>query len=436
MQENKTLESLFRLDLFQEIETKFRNHFNLPLETIGLNGTPLRAYCSADCRSPFCTILCRPKAGEKRCVQDRLRSLHMAFETGQPYSTLCHAGILVSCVPIMNNEVPLGGIFLGKCLSEPFSPIIEEDMNKRLIGLRLSRKALFSAAGTLPVLSARYLHEAVEFLFILLYDNTALDPCVIQWKQQKTVQQARIGEIIQQQKDISPEEPYPFRYEQDLISKVKIGDKTGAREILNSILGSILFRNPGQVTILKVRLVELLSILSRTASESGEDAEMLLEKNSDYINRVIALETQEDICIWISQALNDFIDRVYEHLKTQGHVRLQPALDYIQKNYLDKITLEQISRAAHLSVSRLCHLFKEQMNSTVFDYLTQLRVSRAQALLLSTDRSCIEICFDSGFTNLSYFNRTFKQRVGLTPTLFRRQNSPESRSWIAPPRPQ
>ena len=206
------------------------------------------------------------------------------------------------------------------------------------------------------------------------------------------------------------------------MAKVRIGDKTGAREILNSILGSIVFRNPGQINILKVRLVELLSILSRSASEAGVDPDLLLEKNVGYISKVVSLDTQEDICIWISLALNDFIDSVYELQKPLRDDRLRPAVESIQKHYREKITLEEIARAAHLSVSRLCHLFRERMRLTIFDYLTDLRISRARSLLISTDRTCLEICYDSGFNNLSYFNRTFKQHTGMSPTQFRRQN--------------
>jgi two-component system, response regulator YesN len=414
--------NLFSPDQFRKIEKSFRKHFDLALETIGLTGKQISSHCSGDCRTAFCKIVCSTKAGEKRCIQDRLRTMHMAMETGQPYTTLCHAGIIVSCVPIMNNDILLGGIFLGKCLSESFGSVIEGDLNKRLLRLRIDKVALFSAARKLPVLGARYIHEAVEFLFIMLYDTTGLDPHVIQWKQQKTLQQAKIGEIIQQQKLTGLNEKYPFQREQELIAKVKIGDKTGAREILNSILGNILFRNPGQLNILRVRLVELLSILSRSASESGADPDILLEKNSDYINRMITLETQEDICIWISRALNDFIDSVYELQKAQKYTRLKPVLEYLQRNYKNKISLKDIAKAAHISASRLCHLFKEQLNATVFDYLTNLRINQVKYLLLSTDMTCIEMCFDSGFTNLSYFNRTFKKRVGMTPTQFRNQN--------------
>lgn len=407
---------------FRKIETMFHKHFNLPLEMTDLQGEPITSYCSEGCDPAFCRTVQRTLAGRKRCLQDKRRGLHMAFETGQPYTTLCHAGIMVTCVPVINHDTPLGGIFLGKCLSEPFCFAIQEDMQKRLIGLRLSKRLLCSAAEQLPIFSARHVHEAVEFLFILLYDTTRLDPRVIEWRRQRTLQQSRIGEVIHQRKTAGFDGKYPLQSEQELIAKVKIGDQTGAREILNSILGTILFQNPGRLNILKVRLVELLSILSRSASESGADPEILLEKNADYINKVLALETQEEICAWISLALNDFIDSVYHLHSMQKNQRLKPALEYLQKHYCGKVALEDIARSAHLSVSRLCHLFKEQFGFTVFDYLANLRIKRAQYLLLSTDRTCLQICLDSGFANLSYFNRTFKQRTGMTPSQFRRKN--------------
>lgn len=407
---------------FEEIERVFRRNFNFPLETIDLKGRTVDSHCSSGCQPEYCKLLCQSRSGQKRCIQDRIRSLHMAFETGQPYTTICHAGIIVCCVPVMNHDVSLGGIICVRGLAETFNQTLQEDIIKRLIGLKYDPDLLFKAAQKLPVYNTRLIHDAAEYLYIMLYDRTRLDPHVIQWRRQQTTQQAKIGETIHQHKFAGINEKYPFQSEQELIAKVRIGDKTGAREILNSLLGSIMFRNPGQLNILKIRLVELLGILSRSASEAGVDPDILLGKNADYINKVLTLESQTEICSWISLALNDFIESVYEQLRIQKNTRLRPAMEYMQKHYQDRIRIEDIAEASHMSISRLCHLFKEQFRFTVFDYLTDLRVSRAKYLLVSTDMTCLEICLNSGFNNLSYFNRTFKKRISMTPSQFRRQN--------------
>lgn len=346
----------------------------------------------------------------------------MAFETGQPYTTLCHAGILFSCIPIMHREKPLGGMLTGKCLSEAFSETIGQDMLKRLAGLRFPENRLLEEARQLPITSGRLLHEAVEFLFILVYETAHLDPYVIEWRRMQTAQQAHIGELIQEHKQTGRDEPYPFESERRLIAKVKSADSRGAQDQLNTLLAGILYRYPGQTNILKIRLTELLGILSRAAAEAGADPESLLEKNASYISKVISLQTQEEICIWLSVAVQELIDCVRATQQPHRLQRLQPAIDFIHQNFHKKITLEQIARAAHFSVSRLCHLFRERMQMTVIAYLNEVRISRAKHLLAATDWGCLEICFESGFENLSYFNRTFKKLTGLTPSQFRKQN--------------
>ncbi len=428
MTENKTIDvckisSFIRRDLFDSIHERFRRHYGLSIETIGTDGRRIPGLCSDSCEPTFCSYIRKNPAARKRCLQERLRSLHMAFETGQSYTALCHAGILFSCIPIMHRETPLGGMLTGKCLSEPFNETIGQDMLKRLAGLRFSAERLFEEARSLPITSGRLLHEAVEFLFILVYETAKLDPHVIEWRQRQTAQQAHIGELIQEHKQAGLEQGYPFELEKRLIAKVQLADKS-ADDLLNTLLAGILFHSPGQVNILKIRLTELLGILSRAAAEAGADAETLLEKNASYISKVISLQSQEEICLWFSVAVRELIDCVSAAKKPSRLERLQPALEFLQQHFRERITLEQIARSAHLSVSRLCHLFQERLQTTAVAYLNELRINWAKRLLSTTEKTCLEICYESGFENLSYFNRTFKKLTGLTPSQFRKQYHP------------
>lgn len=421
---NKTckIDDFIRSDVFKIIEERFRKHYDLVLETIDRQGRRIRGLCSESWEPAFCSSIRKNPVARKRCLQERLRSLQMAFETGQPYTTLCHAGILFTCIPIMHRDTPLGGMLTGKCLSEPFNETIGQDMLKRLAGLRFRQERFLKEARHLPIISGRRLHEAVEFLFILIYETAQLDPYVMEWRRKQTAQQAHIGELIQEHKQTGWDGTYPFESERRLMTKVKIGDKRGAQDLLNTILAGILYRYPGQMNILKIRLTELLGIISRAAAEAGADAESLLEKNASYISKVISLQSQEEICLWISVAVQELMDCVLSTQKPNHLERLQPAIDFIHQHFREKITLEQIARAAHMSVSRLCHLFQERMQTTVIAYLNEMRISWAKRLLATTDWTCLKIGYESGFENLSYFNRTFKKLTGLTPRQFREQN--------------
>jgi two-component system response regulator YesN len=416
------LTKLLGKEKFERIERIFRKHFQLGLETRNIQGKGLKHMCSADCQPKFCRIIQNSTAGRRRCSKDCRRSLKIAIETGQSYISLCHAGIVLVCVPIMDKDKALGGIFFGKCLWEPVTQILVNDVEKRLSGIRVNREKLTAALRELPFIQGRKINKAAQFLFDLLYEVAAFDPRVIRWRRERSEQQSQIGEFIQERKKLGTEWHYPLESERELMGKVKIGDRTGAKEILNSILGTILFKAIGELGILKVRMLELLSILSRSAVEGGVDVNVMLEKNLTYANKVMQINNQEDLCAWISTALNEFIELVYSSQDARKVSQIRPAINYIDANYNKPITLADVAKASHLSISRLAHVFKEQMGITIIDYLTSVRIERAKQLLLATDQNCTKICFQVGYNNQSYFTRTFKGLVGMTPRQFKSRN--------------
>jgi len=407
---------------FEEIESVFGEHFQLGLETTDINGKEIKSMCSKGCQPRFCEAVRGSRAGVRRCNEERRRSVKIAIETGQSYISLCHAGIVSVCVPVMDKDTALGGMFFGKCLWEPVTQILVKDVEKRLRGLGIERRKLASALRKLAVIPGRKIHKAAGFLFDLLYEVGGFDSRVVRWRQQRSEQQSQIGELIQERKKLGTEWKYPLESERELMGKVKIGDRTGAKEILNSILGTILFHNPGELGTLKARLLELLSILSRSAVEGGVAIDVMLEKNLAYVNKVMQIDNQEDLCAWISTALNEFIELVYTSQDAKKVTKISPAINYIDANYDKSITLDEIAKVSHLSNSRLSHIFKEQMGITIIDYLTSVRIERAKELLLATSQSCTEICFQIGYGNQSYFTRIFKELVGMTPHQFRARN--------------
>jgi two-component system response regulator YesN len=390
------LTKLLGKEKFERIERIFRKHFQLGLETGNIQGKGIKQMCSADCEPTFCRIVQNSTVGRSRCKKERRRSLKIAIETGQSY--------------------------ISQCLWEPVTQILINDVEKRLNGIRVNRKKLTTAMYELPFIQGRKINEAAQFLFDLLYEVAAFDPRVIRWRRERSEQQSQIGEFIQERKKLGTEWHYPLESERELMGKVKIGDRTGAKEILNSILGTILFKTIGELGILKARLLELLSILSRSAVEGGVNIDVMLEKNLTYLNKVMQINNQEDLCAWISTALNEFIELVYSSQDAKKVSQIRPAINYIDANYNKTIILADVAKASHLSISRLAHIFKEQMGITIIDYLTSVRIERAKQLLLATDQNCTEICFEVGYNNQSYFTRTFKGLVGMTPRQFKDRN--------------
>jgi len=91
------------------------------------------------------------------------------------------------------------------------------------------------------------------------------------------------------------------------------------------------------------------------------------------------------------------------------------------RNYRDKIKLSNLSEIINMAEGSLCRFFRQKMGMTIFQYLNKIKVDFACKLLIDTDMNIIDICFDSGFNNLSHFNKQFKKITGLTPKEYRKK---------------
>ena len=93
---------------------------------------------------------------------------------------------------------------------------------------------------------------------------------------------------------------------------------------------------------------------------------------------------------------------------------------YIEKNYMNDIQLDQLSRDLYANKYYLARLFREVTGMTIFTYLYRRRINQAKIhFLIHPDKSIMDICFMVGFKNRSHFGRVFKKLEGMTPERFR-----------------
>ena len=100
--------------------------------------------------------------------------------------------------------------------------------------------------------------------------------------------------------------------------------------------------------------------------------------------------------------------------------RIDRVCRFLAERYEGDVSLPEAAAVAHLSVPAFCRFFKSRTGKTFVGYLTELRIGRACRLLIETDRSVSDIAFDSGFANLSNFNRRFRALKRTRPVDFRR----------------
>jgi AraC-like DNA-binding protein len=108
--------------------------------------------------------------------------------------------------------------------------------------------------------------------------------------------------------------------------------------------------------------------------------------------------------------------------RLEVHRRLEMAAGYMRDNYTQPLRLAQIARAACLSPHHFLRLFRSLHGLTPLQYLTQVRLERSHELLVTTDRSITDICFDVGFESPTSFSTLFRRNFGQSPVQFRRSS--------------
>ncbi len=157
---------------------------------------------------------------------------------------------------------------------------------------------------------------------------------------------------------------------------------TATREVAQSAICSMLDQAPGQ------RLLSLLNLL------------LLLGNDS----RTVFLASAASQAVSSPSATEERIGRV---------------ISYLHEHYREEISVAKLMRTAALSRSSLHRLFKLHTSTTVVEYVAQLRVGNACALLLNSQKSVAAIADEVGYRNLANFNRQFKMFKKKTPREFR-----------------
>jgi AraC-like DNA-binding protein len=99
---------------------------------------------------------------------------------------------------------------------------------------------------------------------------------------------------------------------------------------------------------------------------------------------------------------------------------LEHIRQWLDNDYLHSPTLTDLADEHHISIGHLCRAFLRYSGKTVIEYLQERRLAVAMHKLATTDAKVLSVALESGFRDLSYFNRTFRRFAGKTPGAYRR----------------
>ena len=99
-----------------------------------------------------------------------------------------------------------------------------------------------------------------------------------------------------------------------------------------------------------------------------------------------------------------------------------PVLEYIHEHYYEKITVLQLAKIGTTNTKALSKQFVKYFGVNPLGYITNLRLQKAQTLLLQTNHKINEIALSVGFNDPLYFSNVFRKTIGISPREFRNKN--------------
>ena len=353
------------------------------------------------------------------CIKNLISSSKLAAQLGEPYVFVCKAGLVKIAVSLIINGQILGCFLAG--------PIIMGGLKESVITNVFSLNNIHFDSYPKIILFLRAMKvfkpKDVSYLSALLGNcilasitpNSDYSSINSQYKEQR-----RIGESLQKYKKENKTMPYPYEMESKLIENVKDGDTKNSLEAFKKLLSEISLIEVGDLTSIKTKVLSICTILSRIATERTNLPQEQAESYFYDMNILNQAVSFQELSILASNLIESITQTISSNAYSGNSQIIKLAIQNINENYKNKISLKTVADHLHTNPSYLSTLFKQEMGTTFTDYLNQVRINRSCELLADSKLSLIDISIQSGFDGQSYFTKVFRKIKGTTPKDYRK----------------
>lgn len=373
-------------------------------------------------QSKFCNFFDVYQDPGSVCMKNLVSSSRLAAQLGEPYVFVCKAGLVKIAVSLIINGQVAGSFMAG--------PIIMGGLKESVITNVFALNNIHFDSYPKIILFLRGMKvlkpKEVSYLSALLGNsilaaitpNSDYSSINSQYKEQK-----RIGENLQKYKKENRTMPYPYELESKLIEHVKDGDTKSSLEVFKKFLGEISLIEVGDLSSIKTKILGVCTILSRIATERSNLPQEQTESYFYDMNVLNQAVSFQELSILASNLIESIAQEVASSTYSGSSQIIKLAIQNINENYKNKVSLKTVADHLHTNPSYLSTLFKQEMGVTFTDYLNQIRINRSCELLADSSLSLIDISIQCGFDGQSYFTKVFRKIKGVTPKDYRKSRS-------------
>jgi AraC-like DNA-binding protein len=251
-------------------------------------------------------------------------------------------------------------------------------------------------------------HPEIELLFF--------SKCAGTWMVGDHIGHFQSGDVIL----IGAHLPHCFRFERKYIKGKETAREAICVKFLREILPGSLLNLPETRSIndLLPKARHGLQLMGETKKKAGQL--ITLMQNASPGKRLIyllsILDQIEESKEYAALSSSGFI----ELADYADHKRLKNIFEYTFRHYNEAITIGKIASLLNMTRQSFCRYFKKKTGKTFIRFLMEVRIGHACKLLVERDLNVSEICYSSGYNNISHFNHQFKMITKKTPLGYKR----------------
>jgi two-component system, response regulator YesN len=205
--------------------------------------------------------------------------------------------------------------------------------------------------------------------------------------------------------------------EEAIIFYLRTGDKSGLLRQLNEFINKVQFQrlNPD---VIEREILKLIYLGLEVAKETGEDVASIAQGNYLPHIEIRMLNTKEKMFSWLRDQMEMIMEWFLQIRRDKKHEAVEKASKYIEKNFSNDLTLQEVAEYVGMNPTYFSLLFKEEMKLSYIKYLTKLRMERAK-VLLREGYKVADVSEKVGYHTYRHFSELFKKHVGVNPGQYR-----------------
>jgi two-component system, response regulator YesN len=222
-------------------------------------------------------------------------------------------------------------------------------------------------------------------------------------------------------------------WKREVLNAVNAGDKETAVQWVRKGMGEARRHRIQPERVYKA-VEELAEELMKLLAASGSKAQTAAGV-TNYSGQGLSTTRLEDIEAMLTGMAGELAEERDRRKETKEHQLVQAMIRFMEENLHKSIGLQDVADHIHMGISSVSTIFKEETGSTVYDYLTALRIEKACGLLRETPLKIADIATQVGYQNENSFIRAFRKSKSITPGKYR-ETSKYANGYADPPKPR